>query len=139
MGETSAKIFALVGFSLFSQALSAQEAPAKPDAAAGREFLTNFVGDWDLVSEGSGMKGEAMMNSSMPGKLWLVNSSDHKVGDTKMESVQMIGYDPNKKKYVVVGADSMVNHMWHDEGTVDESCKKLTLDAQRLAFPAMEK
>ena len=47
-----------------------------------------------------------------------------------MKSIQMIGYDTNKKKYVGIWADSMINHMWHYEGTVDETGKKLTLDAE---------
>lgn len=125
-----ATIVTFVGLAFFTHSLSAQDAPAPSNAAPEHEFLKKFVGNWDVVSEGSGMKGEAMMKSSMMGKLWLVNSSEHKVGGTKMESIQMIGYDPKKEKYVGVWADSMINFMWHYEGTVDESGKKLTLNAE---------
>ena len=42
----------------------------------------------------------------------------------------MIGYDTEKKKYIGIWADSMINYMWHYEGTVDKAGNKLTLDAE---------
>ena len=76
------------------------------------------------------MQGEAVMESSMLGDLWVVNVSDHKIGGMKLKSIQMIGYDPAKKKYVGIWVDSMVNHLWNYEGTLDDSGKKLTLEAK---------
>jgi hypothetical protein len=124
------------GLSLAAQALFAQELPAMSGAEQEHEWLKKFVGQWDVVSEGHGgegqpaVKGKAVMKSSMLGQLWLVNASDMEISGMKMKSIQMIGYDPNKKKYVGIWADSMVNHMWQYEGTVDEAGKKLTLDAE---------
>ena len=120
----------LFGSAFAAQTLSAQEVPGASVAAKEHEFLQKFVGQWDMESEGSGVQGKAVMKSSMLGKLWLVNSSDHKVSGMKMKSIQMIGYDTEKKKYVGIWADSMINYMWHYEGTVDETGKKLTLDAE---------
>jgi len=113
-----------------TQALSAQEVPGASVAAKEHEFLQKFVGEWDVESEGSGMQGKAVMKSSMLGKLWLVNSSDHEMSGMKMKSIQMIGYDTNKKKYVGIWADSMINHMWQYEGSVDKAGKKLTLETK---------
>ncbi len=119
-----------------AQILSAQELPNMPGAVKEHEWLKKFVGQWDVVSEGSlgegqpPIKGKAVMNSSMLGKLWVVNSSDFEIAGMKMKSIQMIGYDTNKKKYVGIWADSMVNHMWHYEGTVDKSGNKITLEAE---------
>ena len=120
----------VVGSIFAAQLLSAQDVPGTSAAVPEHEFLKKFVGEWEMVSEGSGMKGEAVMKSSMLGQFWLVNSSEHKMGGMVMKSIQMIGYDPQKKKYVGIWADSMINHMWHYEGTVDEAGKKLTLEAE---------
>ena len=38
------------------------------------------------------------------------------------------------KKYVGTWVDSMMNHLWEYEGTVDDSGKKLTLEADGPSF-----
>lgn len=119
-----------VGITFSAQALFAQELPTMSGAEKEHEWLKKFVGQWDVVSGGQGSQSEAVMKSSMLGQLWLVNTSDMETSGMKIKSIQMIGYDPKKKKYVGIWADSMVNHMWHYEGTVDEAGKKLTLDAE---------
>src|SRR5690606_19848670 len=48
----------------------------------------------------------------------------------EIEAVQTIGYDPKKKKYIGTYTDSMMSHMWIYEGTVDETGKILTLEAE---------
>ena len=99
-------------------------------------WLQKFVGEWDVVSEGSmgegqpPVTGEAAMKSSMLGDLWVVNKSQHEVAGMKMQSIQMIGYDPDKQKFVGIWADSMINYLWHYEGTLDENGMKLTLEAE---------
>jgi len=119
-----------VGLTCAAQALFAQELPTMLDVEKEHEWLKKFVGEWDVVSDGQGAQGEAVMKSSMLGKLWLVNASDMEVSGMKMKSIQMIGYDPKKKKYVGIWADSMINYLWQYEGTVDEAGKKLTLEAE---------
>ena len=107
-----------------------------PGAVKEHEWLKRFVGQWDVVSEGSTgegqppIKGKAVMNSSMLGELWVVNSSDHEIAGMNMKSIRMIGYDTKKKKYVGIWADSMINYMWHYEGTVDESGNKILLEVE---------
>ena len=128
--KTLIVIVTLFSSGLIAQTLSAQEGQGASVATKEHEFLQKFVGEWDVESEGSGMQGKAVMKSSMLGKLWLVNSSDHEVSGIKMTSIQMIGYDTKKKKYVGIWADSMINYMWHYEGTVDKAGNKLTLDAE---------
>ena len=101
-----------------------------PGAAKEHEFLKKFVGQWDVESEGAGAKGKAVMKSTMLGDLWVVNSSEHEFSGMNMKSIQMIGYDTKKKKYIGTWADSMVSYLWHYEGTVNESGNKITLQAR---------
>ena len=95
-----------------AQILSAQELPNLAGAVKEHEWLKKFVGQWDVVSEGSAgegqppIKGKAVMKSSMLGKLWVVNSSDMEIAGMTMKSIQMVGYDTNKKKYVGIWVDS---------------------------------
>ncbi len=109
------------------------QAPPQQGATEQHEWLRKFVGEWDVVSEatvGEGqpaMKAEATMKSTMLGNLWLVNKSETKVGGMTVAGIQTIGYDPEKKKYIGTWVDSMMNHIWHYEGTVDPDGKKITL------------
>ena len=134
--KTIVNALAILTTAFSVQILSAQDLPEASGVEKEHEWLNKFVGEWDVVSEGDAgegqepIKGKAVMTSSMLGKLWLVNKSEHEVAGVKMKSIQMIGYDPSKKKYVGIWADSMINYMWHYEGTVDERGKTLTLDAK---------
>lgn len=123
--------------SLFTtSALMAQDLPEVPGPVKEHEWLQRFVGEWDVVSEGTmgegqpPIKGEATMKSSMLGKIWIVNTSEMEIAGTPMKSIQMIGYDTDKKKYVGIWVDSMMNHMWKYEGDVDKSGNKIMLEAE---------
>ena len=114
----------------------AQEIPEASRPTEHHEWLNKFVGDWDVVSGGAmgedqpEMQGKASMHSSMLGGLWLVNASEHDLNGQKLKSIQMIGFDTDKGKYVGIWADSMVNHMWHYEGALNEAGNKLVLEAE---------
>ena len=126
--KTLMTLITLVGLTFAASALCAEDLPTMIPTEAEHEWLKKFVGEWEVTSEGSGSQGTAEMECSMLGKLWVVNESDMEVGGMKMKSIQMIGYSPEKKKFVGIWADSMVNHLWQYEGTVEGN--KLTLDAQ---------
>ena len=128
--KTLVGVIALAALLFVTPSFAQELPPGMPGAVPEHEFLKKFVGTWEVESEGSGMQGKAVMNSSMLGKLWIVNTSEHNMGGMEMKSIQMIGYDAEKKKYVGIWADSMVNFMWNYEGTLDESGKKLTLEAK---------
>ena len=53
-----------------------------------------------------------------------------------MDAIQTIGNDSKSKKYVCTWVDSMMNHMWKYEGTVDPTGKILTLEADGPNFLA---
>lgn len=136
--KSASRILSMVLLTSFAFAFSApvaraQELPQGSAAVKEHEWLKRFVGEWEVTSdspsEGEPIKGKAIMKSSMLGDLWVVNSSEHEIAGMKMKSIQMIGYDPQKKKYVGIWADSFMNYMWRYEGTVDKSGNKLTLAA----------
>ncbi len=126
---------------LFAYSLvAAQEAPELPKPTPEHKWLEQFVGEWESVSEASfepgqpPMKCSATIKAKMLGGFWMVSETQSEMLGTKVEAVQTIGYDPEKQKYVGSWVDSMVNHMWKYEGSVDASGKLLTLEAEGPNF-----
>lgn len=119
-----------------SSAIVAQEIPQFPQPQKEHEWLQKFVGEWSSESKASmgpgvpEMQCQGKMKSRMLGGFWLISDNEGDMGGMKMAAVQTIGYDVEKKKYVGTWIDSMMNHMWKYEGTVDASGKKLTLEAE---------
>lgn len=135
-------VFASALFSsLFSAAiLHAQEVPSPAVPEKEHQLLDKLVGEWESESEatlGPGvpvMKCKGTMSSRSLGGLWIVSDVTSDMLGTPMTAVQTIGYDPGKKKYVGTWVDSVMNHMWIYEGTVDETGKILTLEAEGPDF-----
>jgi hypothetical protein len=124
---------------LASAQLMAQEVPSPSTPQDEHEWLQQFVGEWDSESEGSMGSGQTVkckgtMSSRMLGKLWLVSESKADLMGTQIHALQTIGYDPQSKKYVGTWVDSVMNHMWEYEGTLDETGKILTLEAEGPHF-----
>jgi hypothetical protein len=84
------------------------------------------------------MLGEFWVVSEYRGD-WVVSENRGETGGTSMTAIQTIGYDPEKKKYVGTWVDSMTTFIWKYEGTVDESGKTLTLEAEGPNFMAAGK
>lgn len=111
--------------------LVAQEAPVAATPLKEHEWLQQFVGEWDFESEAIFAPGQPPVKCKgsekvrMLGKLWIISELN---GD--IEAQMTVGYNPDKKKYVGTWIDSMFNHMWKYEGTVDTTGKILTLEAE---------
>ena len=126
--------------SLHSTLLAQQ--PEFPGPEKEHQWLHQFVGDWETQSEGSAgpgqppMKCEGVMTTRMLGGFWVVNELKGDMMGIPMTGIQTIGYDPAKKKYVGTWVDSMMNYMWKYEGVIDESGKRLTLEAEGPNFIA---
>jgi hypothetical protein len=128
------------GVLVVSSILMAQEELEFPEPAEEHQWLKQFVGEWTSESDAKAgpdqppIKCKGTMSSRMLGGFWVVSEVKSDMGEIKVNAVQTIGYDPEKKKYVGTWVDSMTNHMWHYEGTIDESGKKLTLEAEGPNF-----
>jgi hypothetical protein len=117
----------------------AQDVPAPSQPESEHKFLQQFVGEWKSVMKaqmgpGQEMECEGTMSSKMLGDIWVVNKTQGDMMGMTMHALQTIGYDPEKKKYVGTWVDSMHNHLWRYEGTVDQSGKKIMLEAEGPSF-----
>lgn len=131
---------------IFSFAISAAAQEAQlPGPEKEHQWLKKFVGEWESQSEAVAGPGQpplectGAMSSRMLGEFWVVSNVTGEMAGTTITAVQTIGYDPAKKKYVGTWVDSMMNHLWRYEGTVDESGKILTLEAEGPNFIAAGK
>ncbi len=99
-------------------------------------WLQQFAGEWDSTSKSvatadhPAMQFSGKFESRMVGGFWVLNEMTADTGDVQFIGIQTIGYDEEKKKYVGTWIDSMMNHMWKYEGTLDDSGKKLSLLAE---------
>lgn len=113
--------------------LAAQDFPAPPKPTMEHEWLKQFVGEWDTDNEAS--FGEQKITctgkqtSHMLGDYWVVNDGEMTPMGMTMKSLQAIGYDPAKKKFVGTFISSGDGTFWIYEGTLDKAGKKLTLEA----------
>jgi len=113
---------------------AAQEMPEMPKPQKEHEFLHRFVGEWDSIGKGKmaedqpPMECKGTFKARMLGGFWVISEGKGDAMGQPMENVMQLGFDTKKGKYVGTWADSMFNHMWHYEGTVEGD--KLTLNAE---------
>lgn len=133
------RLLSAVALLLAAMAATAQAQPKPAQPEKEHEWLKQLEGEWETEAE-SKMEGfpevkcTGTMSARMLGGLWLISENETTMPGFEMKAVQTIGYDPAKKKYVGTWVDSMMNHMWQYEGTVDESGKILTLEAEGPHF-----
>ena len=114
----------------------AQEAPQMPSPVKEHEWLSQFVGEWDVTSEmtvapgAPPMKCEGTETARQIGGFWVVAELNSVVVGQPMQALLTVGYDPEQKKYVGTWIDSMTHTLWKYEGSVDETGKILTLEAE---------
>jgi hypothetical protein len=120
--------------------LHAQDAKAPAAPAKDHGILDKFVGEWESEAEGSmvegqpTMKAKATIRSRKLGDYWVISDVETDMAGTKISAVQTIGYDEKSKKYIGTWVDSMMDHMWKYEGTIDSDGKVLTLEAEGPDF-----
>ena len=142
MNRTINLFSAVFALSLLCATASAQQQPEMPGPEKEHQWLHKFVGEWTTTSKGSmgpdlpPMECTGTIDSRMLGEFWVLNEMQGTPQGVPMRGLQTIGYDPAKKKYVGTWVDSMMSHMWIYEGSVDESGKKLTLEADGPNFMA---
>ncbi len=120
--------------------LVAQQPPGMPAPVKEHEWLKQFIGEWEITSEAHmgpdqpAMKCQGTISSRSLGGFWIVSEMKANMMGTDITALQTIGYHPQKKKYIGSWVDSMTDHMWTYEGTVDSTGKILTLEAEGPNF-----
>ena len=102
-----------------------------PGASPGKEhaFLEKFVGTWEVSSPmGTGVETATLTC----GGLWLVSDFKGSMMGQDFSGHGIMGYDPEKKKYVGVWVDSMQAHLSTSEGEVDPTGKVFTAVADEM-------
>ena len=109
---------------LLSAGARAQE-PFKPGPE--HELLKKHAGAWDADVDFAGNKSKGVMTFKMElGGLFLTSSFKGEFLGQPFEGRGMDTYDPLKKKFVSVWADSMGPSILVMEGTYDKESKSLT-------------
>lgn len=133
-------LYASVFLLLCCAAPALAQVPGMPAPQKEHEWLHQFVGDWESEAEGTMGPGQppmhckGTMSAQMLGGFWLVSDTQNSVQGMDVKAIQTIGYDPESKKYVGTWVDSVMNHLWKYEGSVDETGKILTLEADGPNF-----
>lgn len=116
------------------------QAPEMPKPTKEHEWLKQLVGEWtsnaklvvDPNSEPMECEGTETVRSI--GGFWVQAEMNSKPFGQPMTGLMTIGYDPEKKKYTGTWVDSATSHLWKYEGTLDETGKILTLEADGPNF-----
>jgi hypothetical protein len=118
------------------EAAHPERSPVLPEHA----WLERFVGEWRSEAEMPGEAGappqklEGTERARSLGGMWIVSEIHGESPAGAMDAVLTLGFDPERKRYVGTWVDSMINHMWIYEGTVDASGRILTLESKGPSF-----
>ena len=112
-------------------AAAAQAQPMLPQPGAEHEILKRDVGVWDATVEmnapGAGpMTMEAVETNTLMGGRWLISNYESDMMGQPFEGRGITGWDPTKKAYVGVWADTMSAEITHAESTYDRETDTMT-------------
>lgn len=104
-----------------------------PKPTKEHEWLRKIAGDWEFeiqafVEGAEPLKAKGAEKARMIGGFWVVGESTGSIAELPFTNITSFGYDPEKKKYVGTGIDSMSSTLWLYEGTMDPSGKILTFE-----------
>lgn len=119
--------------SLIALALLLQDEMPMPKPGEHHEHMKAFVGTWEATiqmnaPDGTQMEGKGTQTDKLCcGDLWLTTDFDGEFGGMPFTGHGTMGYDPEKKKYVGIWVDSMVDYMQHSEGECSDDGKTFTM------------
>jgi hypothetical protein len=105
--------------------------PRMPKPGPEHEMLKEMEGTWDAVIEAGGQESKGTMVYKMGlGGFWLLSHFDGDLGGMKFQGRGMDGYDPAKKKFVGIWADSMSPTPIVSEGSYDKEKATMTMSGE---------
>ncbi|MBW3596689.1 MAG: DUF1579 domain-containing protein [Planctomycetes bacterium] len=121
---------------LEAQEIAPVEAEAPTQPRAEHQWLQRLVGEWTSEAKAVIQPGEPPYTCEGTetvraiGDHWIMAESKSEFMDVPVTGVLTLGYDPKKKKFVGTWIDSMMNHLWLYEGTLDAEANLLTLETR---------
>ena len=110
--------------------------PMPPPPGEHHKWLEKLVGTWSFESEmgGAGEQPTKCTGTdtvrSLGGR-WVIGELKSEMpGMGPMNAVMTLGYNPESGKYQGTWVDSITDHLWVYEGTLDPTRKILTLEAE---------
>lgn len=124
---------------LATTARAAEPPMEKPQEA--HRWLEQLLGDWKTdatatVAPGQEFQCEGTAKFKSLGGFWAVMQLESQPMGQAMHGIMTIGYDPHAKQYVGTWVDSTTSRLWKYEGSLDETGKILTLEADGPNFLA---
>lgn len=95
-------------------------------------WLNQLVGEWDFVHlckmpDGTENTTPGTMMCRTLGGMWLICESTYELDDSSWYSVITLGFDPEQNQYVGTFIGSMMANIWHYQGNLDGSGRRLPL------------
>lgn len=101
-------------------------APVKPTAE--HQALQKWVGTWDATVTSMGQTTKGVSVVKPVGQLWIVCDFKGEMMGQPFEGHDIMGYNPDTKKFTEVWVDNMGATATIGEGTMDASGKKMTMN-----------
>lgn len=117
----------VVGVAGFAAGKTASSSAQLAELTKEHEWLQTLDGDY--TAKMSGVLGESDATSKIEslGGLWSIRHFETSVMNQPFVGIEILGFDPLKKKFVSIWADSMTPLLMSMEGTYDAGTKTLTL------------
>ncbi|MEZ6096818.1 MAG: DUF1579 domain-containing protein [Pirellulaceae bacterium] len=100
------------------------------------KWLAKFEGSWTTTMSNPSAPGmpavesTGSLESESLGGHWMINRYEADMNGEQFKAIQTIGFNSEKKKFVGTWVDSITDQLWLYEGELDESGKKLILEAE---------
>jgi Protein of unknown function (DUF1579) len=127
--KRTALLVLLVATPFASAALAARARQESPKTAE-HALLEGMAGTWNAeVQAGEEIEKGTHVSRLGLGGLWLTSDFDGTLMGAPFQGHEILGWDPEKKKYVGCWVDSMTSALTLTEGTWDAAKKTLTMES----------
>lgn len=110
--------------------------PEMPRPLSEHDWLQQFVGEWQSEAECHVEPGSPPVKSvgheriRALGGFWTVSEIEAEISGRPFRTIQILGFDPHKERFIGTWVDTMTSYMWRYEGTLNESKNVLTLETE---------
>lgn len=111
---------------------------AKPQSE--HRWLDQLIGDWNIehrcqMPDGSKSKTHGKMTCRSLGGMWLISESEGISPEGHAwSSIMTVGFDTVIERFVGTFVGSMMSNVWHYQGDLDKSQRRLPLECEGPKF-----